>query len=48
MPEHKEKWSDWIKKWYLAFFGTFGVIISFFKLVKDTLQKDFLAEFGSF
>jgi len=28
MPERKEKWSDWIKKWYLAFFGTFSVIIS--------------------
>ena len=40
MPERKEKWSDWIKKWYLAFFGTFSVIISFFKSVKDTLQNE--------
>jgi len=31
MPEKKEKWSDWIKKWYLAFFVTFGAILNFFE-----------------
>jgi len=38
--KEKEKWSDWIKKRYLAFIGTVGVIISFFKSVKDNLQNE--------
>jgi hypothetical protein len=40
MPEKKEKWSDWIKKWYLAFFVTFGAILIFFESVKAKLQNE--------
>ncbi len=40
MPEAKQKWSDWIKKWYLAVFVTCSAIINFFESVKAKLQNE--------